>query len=187
MRFSCALRILLVCVFILMISGNLAAQEGKVEEAKKAAGEKAAENTDKKPVEDQDKKAEEEEKKESPWKSTVIGGVNFSQNSYSNWAKGGQNSIAWNLSLDSDFKRNGGKWDWVLENDMSFGMAKQEKEKPRTTLDRIDIDCTLAWKAAAFVNPYFSMGLLSQFTQGFDYSKDPPVAKSNFFDPAYLI
>ncbi len=161
---------------VFLLSGSVFSQESGTE---KKNPEKTNEIT-------QDKKDAEEQKKPSAWKNTIIGGINFSQTSYSNWAKGGQNSFAWNMSIDSDFKRNGGAWDWAIDGDVDYGILKQEKTAARTSLDKMDVSTTVAWKAAVFVNPYFSLGLLSQFTKGFDYSKDPIVAKSNFFDPAYF-
>jgi len=199
---STLLQLMLLSIFILGIQNIVTAQEKKEEEKEQVKEEKAveqgqeagekSETRDVKATDAQEKKSTEEkavadeQKKVSRWKNIIIGGINFSQTSYSNWAKGGQNSIAWNVSLDSDFRFTGEKWDWVIKNDMDFGMTKQEKEKPRTTLDKIDSDCTVICNATSFVNPYVSIGLLTQFTMGYDYSQDSPVAKSNFFDPAYL-
>jgi hypothetical protein len=130
-------------------------------------------------------KAEEDEKKVT-WERKMVMGINLTQSAYSNWAKGGENSIAWSVRLDGDFKRNGGNWDWRFTNVMVFGQTKQQGESPRTTLDKIDIDGTVALKRVPYLNPYFSLGIMTQFSKGYNYKLSPPQAVSNFWDPAYV-
>jgi len=132
------------------------------------------------------KKGEEKNEETVSWKKNFVVGINLTQISFSNWAKGGDNSIAWNVRIDSDAARNGGRWDWNFSGIFLFGQNKLENESPRTTLDKIDMDGNVAWKNIPYVNPYFSLGILTQFSRGYDYNKKPYEARSNFWDPVYL-
>ena len=125
-------------------------------------------------------------KKAVAWVKKLSGSINLTQTGYSNWAKGGENTIAWSTRVDGDAKRYGPKWSWQFTGILLFGQTKQEGESIRNTLDKIDIDGTISCKTNRYVNPYMSVGVLSQFAKGYDFSKDPPELKSNFWDPAYL-
>ncbi len=129
------------------------------------------------------------EVKEKPpvtWKKSVIGAVTFTQTGFTNWAKGGENTITWNSRLDGKFRRNDGKWDYNIQGTLQFSQAKQEGKNVRNVVDRIDLDASLACRTNKYVNPEFGVGILTQFATGYDYKKDPPLAKSNFWDPVYL-
>ncbi|OVE78804.1 hypothetical protein BVY01_04380 [bacterium I07] len=105
---------------------------------------------------------------ESPWKRSLVAGLNLSQTAFSNWAKGGQNSFTWSVRLDADAMRSGVKWDLSFTNDLLIGQTKIEGHSPRTSLDKIDLDATAAYKFSNFVNPYISAGLRSQCSKGYD-------------------
>lgn len=131
-------------------------------------------------------KEKKETEKKVQWQKKLIGAINLMQMSYSNWAQGGENSVAWSIRIDGEAKRNGGKWEWLFTNCMTFGQNKQEKLQARTTVDKIDMDGAITWKLGSRVNPYFGVGVLTQFSKGYDYKKTPAMPKSNFWDPAYL-
>ena len=120
------------------------------------------------------------------WKSKCKGNIDLTHISYTNWAQGGQNLISWNARLDGSYNRTGGKWDFSFNHSLIFGQMKAEKENTKTTVDKIDADAIVSIKTNKYVNPYFGASLLTQFTKGYDYKKEPPEQKSNFWDPAYL-
>ncbi|MBN2415683.1 DUF3078 domain-containing protein [bacterium] len=121
-----------------------------------------------------------------PWKRRLNGTITLAQTGYSNWAKGGQNSITWNTRLTGDASRTLKKWHYVFSALLVFGQTKQEDESVRNAADQIDLDAAIACKTNKYINPEFGVGLLTQFSKGYDYKKEPPVQKSNFFDPAYI-
>ena len=125
-------------------------------------------------------------KAEPVWKAKLAGSANLTQTGYSNWAKGGENTIAWSVRLDGDATRTGKKWSWHFTNITLFGQTKQEDEPIRNTLDKVDADATVSCKTNKYVNPFFSVGLLTQLAKGYDYKKTPAELKSDFWDPAYL-
>jgi hypothetical protein len=120
----------------------------------------------------------------------VVGALNITQNSFSNWAAGGENSLAYALSLKSKFQNNQPKWIWIATGDFDFGQTKQGTDPIKKTVDKIEINGNYTYKLGKYVNPYAAAGLLTQFTTGYDYSQTDTagnfVPKSGFLDPLYL-
>jgi len=116
--------------------------------------------------------------------------LNFSQVSLTNWAGGGQNSVALNglLSLYANRKIN--KWNWENNFDFAYGLLKQgESESPFIKNDdRIEINS----KIGRQINEHwYYAGLLNfrtQFAPGF---ADPLNTEagyiSRFMAPGYML
>lgn len=111
---------------------------------------------------------------------------NLNQVALTNWAAGGQNSIAINglLSLYAHHKKGKGSWDNYL--DLAYGTTKQGKEGEwLKSDDRIDFtskygrQASNKWYYAALLN------LKSQMTKGYNYPNDT-IAISSAFAPAYV-
>jgi hypothetical protein len=111
---------------------------------------------------------------------------NLNQVALTNWAAGGQNSIAINgfLSLYAHHKKGKGSWDNYL--DLAYGTTKQGKEGEwLKNDDRIDFtskygrQASNKWYYAALLN------LKSQMTKGYNYPNDS-IAISSAFAPAYV-
>lgn len=135
--------------------------------------------------------ATEPKKNESESKSTLkkelITKFNVSQISFTNWAKGGDNMIAYNSGIVTGLKKNHPQYNWHLHGNFLFGQTKQGGSSLKNTLDKIDVDANITIKEKKYMNPYFSLTFDSQFARGYDYKKAPPVAKSGFWDPAYMV
>jgi hypothetical protein len=56
----------------------------------------------------------------------------------------------------------------------------------RKSSDELRLDSVFTYNLPWVIQPYAAGLLLTQFTKGFDYSGDQPVAISNFFDPGYI-
>ncbi|MDR2910026.1 MAG: DUF3078 domain-containing protein [Bacteroidales bacterium] len=119
------------------------------------------------------------------WKTGGVFSVNMAQTSLTNWAAGGQNSIAMNgmLSVFANYKKGNSVWDNSL--DLGYGLLKQNDEDFRKTDDKIDLVSKYGRKA--FTNFYYAalMNFKTQFTDGYKY---PDVSKkiSDLLAPAYL-
>jgi len=121
------------------------------------------------------------------WKKKLTGTITMSQTSFTNWAKGGQNSITWNMRLTGDAaKSTSGRWGYKFSSVMVWGQTKQENEPVRNTMDKIDLDASFSFRINKYINPEIGLGILTQFSKGYDYKKNPPVPKSKFFDPAFV-
>ena len=120
------------------------------------------------------------------WRRGGLLSLNFSQVSLTNWAAGGQNSIAGNSIINyfANYKRGKNVWDNNI--DLGYGLIMQGKKgKLVKSDDKIDISSKYGRQA---VKHWYYSALLnfrSQFTEGFNYPNDS-VAISEFFAPAYL-
>ena len=121
------------------------------------------------------------------WKHTMILSTNITQVSFTDWAQGGENSLAYALSLEGKSSYAHGILTWDNSYKFGYGQAKLGSQAIRKTDDKIDLESVLTYKMGAYVNPYVSASLNTQFVEGVTYDdtgKATPV--SNFFDPAYI-
>lgn len=122
------------------------------------------------------------------WNKSGVFSLNMSQASFTNWAAGGQNSVALNglLSLTANYKMGKSAWDNALtlgygkmiQNGNDLGWVKTD--------DRIDFQSKYGHKAS---DKWFYSGLMSFRTQmdnGFNYP-DTENKISGLMAPAYLL
>ncbi|MCR4440034.1 MAG: DUF3078 domain-containing protein [bacterium] len=113
--------------------------------------------------------------------------LDVAQTSFTNWAQGADNSLAYvsglNLTLSQDLPRAA----WQTKVELIFGQTRLGTKGIRNTQDKIDLYAQYTHKSKTLSNPYISLSLLTQFAKGYDYRKEPPLLKSDFWDPAYLM
>lgn len=123
------------------------------------------------------------------WKKGGVFAVNLAQTSLTNWAAGGQNSVAVNgiFSVFANLKKGKSRWDNSL--DIGYGLLKQGKNTPfRKTDDKFDF--LSKYGREAFKNVYYAalLNFKTQMAPGYNYINDSTKAKiSNLFSPAYLL
>jgi hypothetical protein len=123
------------------------------------------------------------------WKKGGIVGLNLAQTSLTNWAAGGQNSLATNglLSIFANFKKGKNAWDNSL--DLGYGILKQQGAKfVKKTDDKIDL--LSKYGREAFKNFYYAalLNFKTQMDVGYNYPTDTTRIKiSNRFAPAYVV
>jgi hypothetical protein len=123
------------------------------------------------------------------WKKGGVFAINLAQTSLTNWAAGGQNSVAVNgiFSVFANLKKDKSRWDNSL--DIGYGLLKQGKDNPfRKTDDRFDF--LSKYGREAFKNVYYAalLNFKTQMAPGYNYINDSTKAKiSNLFSPAYLL
>lgn len=123
----------------------------------------------------------------SGWKRGGILGLNITQTSLTNWAAGGQNSIAGNaiVSLFANYKSPKSVWDNSL--DLGYGLQKQGKKAGTIKTDD-KIDFTSKYGQLAKGKWYYA-GLINfktQMTEGYNYPNDSVII-SDILAPAYLL
>lgn len=122
----------------------------------------------------------------SPWTPSVIAGLNVSQIAFSNWAKGGENSLTWTVTgdLGLDYK----KGDWELKNTLNlrYGRTKIEDEEERVNDNEVFLENVLVYHNEWVVNPFASNALRTQISTGYEYTDTNRIPVSDFFDPAYI-
>jgi hypothetical protein len=121
-----------------------------------------------------------------PWTYKGFFSQQLNQVSFSNWAAGGENSLASTsiVSLGSAYESEQLSWENKLE--MEYGMVKTGISPLRKNQDRLEFDSKLGRN----ISPHMAFaGLLNfrtQFGEGFNYPNDS-VVMSRFMAPGYLI
>jgi hypothetical protein len=122
------------------------------------------------------------------WTSGGVIAVNLAQTSLTNWAAGGQNSIAVNglFSAFANLMTEKARWDNSL--DLGYGLLKQGGADYRKTDDKIDF--LSKYGRQAFDNFYYAalLNFKTQMQPGYNYVDETTRNKiSDFFSPAYLL
>lgn len=124
------------------------------------------------------------------WKKGGLFSTNLAQTSLTNWAAGGQNSIALNgiFSAFANLKKGKSVWDNTL--DLGYGILTQGKgdnKETRKTDDKIDF--VSKYGRQAYKHLYYAalLNFKTQMTKGLNYDTDPNTKISNIFAPAYLL
>ncbi len=136
---------------------------------------------------DPEKAADAEKPPEYGWKHTLVSALNLTQVSFTNWAQGGENAIAYTLSLEGKSTLQEPKTLWENQYRFAFGQARLGKQGLKKTDDVIDIASVFTYVLGEKVNPYASATFKSQFATGYKYDDNnvgTPVAK--FMDPGYF-
>ncbi len=129
-------------------------------------------------------------KKEAPpqpkWKIKGRFAFIFNQSSFSNWASGGENTVAGNFNVNYDFnyKQNNINWDTRLIT--GYGLSHLSEKGLRKTDDRFELNSVLGIKTTTYWFFSFISNFKTQYTKGFNYKKEPKVTVSDFLSPAYL-
>ncbi len=123
----------------------------------------------------------------SAWKHSVVAGVTATQVSYTDWAQGGENALAWTTTLNGKSSYEPGSIVWSTNYNFAYGNTKLGTQGVRKTDDNIDISSTLTYKLDRYFNPYLAATFRTQFSKGFTYdAAGNGKAISDFFDPAFL-
>ncbi len=127
-----------------------------------------------------------EEKPKYGWKNELLGGLNFTQTSFSNPVQGGEDSWNWQLNINGKFVDDQEKFNWANTANITYGRTKVGDDDDKKSSDEIRLESVFTYKMGVYVNPYVSATGQTQFTAGFNHSTDPKTEISNIFDPAYF-
>ena len=129
-----------------------------------------------------------EKKKDSIQKWKIVGKFTFlfNQSSFSNWTSGGENTIAGNININYDFNYKKNNWNWDNKIITGYGLSHISDKGYRKTNDEFEYNSLLGLKSKGYWFFSFFTNLRTQYSRGYDYSKDPPNPVSDFLSPAYL-
>ncbi|MCF6242558.1 MAG: DUF3078 domain-containing protein [Bacteroidales bacterium] len=134
--------------------------------------------------------AQEEAKKDSTlgWHYRSAGSLSFTQSSFTNWAAGGENSVAISGMLIAGANYKSSKYIWENGIILAYGSQKQGDKEFRKTTDKFEISTKYGYHAVE--NWYYSgmASFLTQFDKGYEYD-DAAGTKTliaNFLSPAYV-
>lgn len=123
----------------------------------------------------------------SYWTRGGTSSLTFSSVSLSNWAAGGENSIALNsyVGLFANYNKDRTSWENTL--DMGYGLLKQGDESFIKSDDKISLTTKYGYQLNRDVSNWYFSALLdfkSQFAEGLDETDS---VISRFLAPGYLV
>ncbi len=130
--------------------------------------------------------AQEAEKTGGVWKNELVGNLNFSQITFDNWTKGGENSWAWQLDILGKATRDMEKFVWSNSGKLSFGKTQIGDAESRKSADEIRLESVLSYKMKVHINPFVAVTAVTQFARGYNYTDGGKVEISKFMDPGYF-
>src|SRR5512140_3567937 len=86
---------------------------------------------------------------DTSWKHTMIAGMNITQISFTDWAQGGENALAYALFLEGKSAYAVNAVEWVNSYKFGYGQAKLGSQSIRKTDDKIDLQSVLTYKIGA--------------------------------------
>jgi hypothetical protein len=120
------------------------------------------------------------------WIPSFVAGLGINQIAFSNWVKGGDNSIAWTLLGDFHYDYTGTPWTFKNSIKVTYGRSKIGSGIYRTTDNDLYIENVAVHDLGWAVSPFISNSIRTQVARGFDYKVDPAVEIAGFFDPGYI-
>jgi hypothetical protein len=122
---------------------------------------------------------------DTSWKKGGLIGINFNQASLSNWAQGGENSVAISSTafLFANYAKN--KTEWSNRLDLAYAMVQTGNDKLKKSDDKIEFNSKYGHKLSDKWLVSFLLNFKSQFADGYIYPDDSTIV-SKFFSPAYL-
>ena len=122
---------------------------------------------------------------DTSWKKGGFIGLNFTQVNLSQWAQGGENSLAFSGTINLFANYIKGKIDWQNSLDLAYAMIQSGNNGIRKSDDKIDLTSKYSRK----FSEHWLYGVLfnfkSQFANGYKFPNDS-IAVSKFFSPAYI-
>ena len=122
----------------------------------------------------------------SPWTKEGFAGLKLTQVSLTNWAAGGDNSVAFDLQGTYQINYKKEKHLWTNRLELAYGLNKTGEDGTRKANDKIYLNTNYGysiaknWYASAFAT------FQTQFSPGYDYSVNKDVSISEFMAPGYL-
>ena len=131
------------------------------------------------------------------WTNSLMTQLNLAQTSYTNWAKGGNNNVAFTSFINGIANYDKDKFIWKNELKIDYGfMYSSDKPIMQKSKDRMLLESTAGYKATKTLSYAAKFTFLNQFSRGYTYGtpavenpshrdwKDARVLKSGFFAPA---
>ncbi|MBP6672523.1 MAG: DUF3078 domain-containing protein [Bacteroidetes bacterium] len=125
---------------------------------------------------------------QSNWKHTLIAGLTLTQVTFTDWAQGGENALAYTLGIDGKSVQDLTATNWSNSYKFAYGQTKLGSKGLRKTDDKIELESVLTYKLGTHVNPYASATFKSQFDDGYKYDDvaNTKTKISSALDPMYL-
>lgn len=120
------------------------------------------------------------------WIPSLVTNIGFNQIAFTNWVKGGENSIAWSILTNFSYNNTGDLWAYKNSIKANYGRSKIGSGKYITTDNEIYIENLVSYDVGWAVSPFFSNSIRTQITKGYNYKTFPTRQISDLFDPGYI-
>lgn len=120
------------------------------------------------------------------WTRKGVAGINLSQTSLSNWAAGGDPSVAGDALLNYAMNYQRGRHIWQNRLELAFGLNRTETNGTRKTNDKIYLNTMYGYRIAPRLYLTGFVNYQSQFAKGYDYNVSTTNYISRFMAPGYL-
>lgn len=122
------------------------------------------------------------------WKHNVVAGLTATQMSFTDWAGGGENALAYTAVIDGKSVQDLETINWSNSYKLAYGQTRLGSKPLRKTDDKLEFESVLSYKVGTLVNPYASLTFKTQFDVGYKYddATNTKTVLSRFWAPAYL-
>ncbi len=120
------------------------------------------------------------------WKTEGSLAINFTQNYFSNWSAGGENSISGLPKLHYQAIYTKDKIKWANYMNFALGYSLIGEGNIMKTEDKIELQSILGYQLHKHWYASLNVKFLSQFANGYDYAVDSSNYISKFMSPAFL-
>ncbi len=120
------------------------------------------------------------------WKTSGSASFNFSQVSLTNWAGGGNSTVAGTFLFNGNlnYKKDKVAWDNTL--DIGYGLTKQKDYNLAKTEDKFNFNTKLGYAASKYWYYSAMVDFKTQFSEGYEDPLEQVVKISDFMAPGYL-
>lgn len=130
-----------------------------------------------------------EDGKTSNWTLKNVGGINLTQTSLTNWAAGGENSVAWHIYFNGSANYKKDRWSWDNGLVADYGQTYTSTNKWQKSLDKLNINTKIGYGLSKHWNASALLDFLTQFDNGYASATDrkngiAPISK--LLAPGYL-
>jgi len=119
------------------------------------------------------------------WKNSGKITLGFNQNTYNNWAVGGENSISGKSLIDYKLRFEKKKFSFEHNLKLAYGLIGYDFSRIEKTDDRLEASLSFSQKAYQKWTYTSLLTFKSQFTDSYKFPNDSVIV-SSFFAPAYL-
>jgi hypothetical protein len=120
------------------------------------------------------------------WRRMGTFSVNASQVSLTNWAAGGDNTVAGNAALVYSLDYEQDRHLWMNRLELGYGLSKTDTYGTRKITDRIYLNSLYGYKMVEHWYGSFFVNFQSQFAKGYNYGVSRTNYISKFLAPGYL-
>ncbi len=132
---------------------------------------------------------EDQESKAKHWVVKGMSGLNMSQTTLTNWAAGGENTVAGNVFFNATANYTNGKWIWDNALNTEYGLTYTQSNKWQKSVDKLEITSKPGYAITSKLYASAMINFLTQYNKGYEKPGDNLSGKdyiSTFMAPGYL-